>query len=133
MGRRENDNRRSTGPIPHPEGYFIRPTVFSDVDPSMRIANEEIFGPILSVIPWKTDNQMLEIANSVDYGLTAGILSDDINQALRMSREIQAGYVWINNSSDHYPGVPFGGYKDSGLGREECLRRDACLHASKSN
>ena len=103
--RRENDNRRSTGPIPHPEGYFIRPTVFSDVDPSMRIANEEIFGPILSVIPWKTDNQVFEIANSVDYGLTAGILSDDINQALRMSREIQAGYVWINNSSDHYPGT----------------------------
>ena len=117
--------RMTTGGLPdqspHPEGYFIRPTVFSDVDPSMRIANEEIFGPILSVIPWKTDNQVLEIANSVDYGLTAGILSDDINQALRMSREIQAGYVWINNSSDHYPGVPFGGYKDSGLGREECL------------
>ena len=106
---------------PHPDGYFIRPTVFSDVDPNMRVANEEIFGPILSVIPWKSDNQALEVANSVEYGLTAGILSNDINQALRMSREIQAGYVWVNNSSDHYPGVPFGGYKDSGLGREECL------------
>ena len=87
----------------------------------MRIANEEIFGPILSVIRWKSDNQALEIANSVEYGLTAGILSNDINKAIRMSREIQAGYVWVNNSSDHYPGVPFGGYKDSGLGREECL------------
>jgi betaine-aldehyde dehydrogenase len=117
--------RMTTGGLPsqspHPEGYFVRPTVFSDVDPGMRIANEEIFGPVLSVIPWKTDDQVLKIANSVDYGLTAGILSNDINQALRMSREVQAGYVWINNSSDHYPGVPFGGYKDSGLGREECL------------
>jgi len=117
--------RMTTGGVPdespHPDGYFVRPTVFSNVDPSMRIANEEIFGPVLSVIPWKSDDQALSIANSVDYGLTAGILSNDINQALRMSREVQAGYVWINNSSDHYPGVPFGGYKDSGLGREECL------------
>lgn len=117
--------RMTTGGLPdqspHPEGYFVRPTVFSDVDPGMRIANEEIFGPVLSVIPWKSDDQVLKIANSVDCGLTAGILSNDINQALRMSREVQAGYIWINNSSDHYPGVPFGGYKDSGLGREECL------------
>ena len=121
----EEGAKMTTGGIPdqspNPEGYFIRPTVFTDVDPSMRIANEEIFGPVLSVIPWKSDEQVMEIANSVDYGLTAGILSDDINRALRMSREIQAGYVWINNSSDHYPGVPFGGYKDSGLGREESL------------
>jgi len=117
--------RMTTGGVPdespHPNGYFVRPTVFSNVNPSMRIANEEIFGPVLSVIPWKSDDQALSIANSVDYGLTAGILSNDINQALRMSREVEAGYVWINNSSDHYPGVPFGGYKDSGLGREECL------------
>ena len=106
---------------PHPDGYFFRPTLFSDVSPSMRVANEEIFGPILSVLPWSTNDQVIDIANSVDFGLTAGILSNDINQALRMSKEIQAGYVWINNSSDHYPGVPFGGFKDSGLGREECL------------
>ena len=106
---------------PHPDGLFIRPTLFSDVSPSMRVANEEIFGPILSVLPWSTDDQAIDIANSVDYGLTAGILSNDINQALRMSKQIQAGYVWINNASDHYPGVPFGGFKDSGLGREECL------------
>ena len=121
----EEGAKMTTGGIPdqspNPEGYFIRPTVFTDVDPSMRIANEEIFGPVLSVIPWKSDEQVMEIANSVDYGLTAGILTDDINRALRMSRKIQAGYVWINNSSDHYPGVPFGGYKDSGLGREESL------------
>ena len=107
--------------MPHPDGCFFRPTLFSDVSPDMRVANEEIFGPILSVLPWSTDDQVIDIANSVDFGLTAGILSNDINQALRMSKEIQAGYVWINNSSDHYPGVPFGGFKDSGLGREECL------------
>ncbi len=107
--------------MPHPDGYFFRPTLFSDVSPSMRVANEEIFGPILSVLPWSKNDQVIDIANSVDFGLTAGILSNNINQALRMSKEIQAGYVWINNSSDHYPGVPFGGCKDSGLGREECL------------
>ncbi len=117
--------KMTTGGIPehtpHPNGLFIRPTLFSDVSPDMKIANEEIFGPILSVLSWSTDNQVIDIANSVDFGLTAGILSNDINQALKMSKEIQAGYVWINNSSDHYPGVPFGGFKDSGLGREECL------------
>ena len=106
---------------PHLDGYFVRPTVFANVNPNMRIAKEEIFGPVLSIIPWSEDSEAMKIANSVDYGLTAGILSNDINQALRMSLAVEAGYVWINNASDHYPGIPFGGYKDSGLGREECL------------
>ena len=106
---------------PHEDGYFIRPTVFSEVDPNMQIAREEIFGPVLSIIRWSKESEALRIANSVNFGLTAGILSPDLNLALRMARDVQAGYVWINNSSDHYPGVPFGGVKDSGLGREECL------------
>ena len=106
---------------PHAEGLFIRPTVFAGVTPEMRIAKEEIFGPVLSVMSWTDDAEVMSIANGLEYGLTAGILTNDINRALKMARQVQAGYVWVNNASDHYPGVPFGGYKDSGLGREECL------------
>ena len=106
---------------PHAEGLLIRPTVFAGVTPEMRIAKEEIFGPVLSVMSWTDDAEVMSIANGLEYGLTAGILTNDINRALKMARQVQAGYVWVNNASDHYPGVPFGGYKDSGLGREECL------------
>lgn len=117
--------RMTTGGLPqdppHPKGFFVRPTVFADVTPEMRIAKEEIFGPVLSVMSWTDESEVMAIANGVDYGLTAGILTNDINRALTMARQVQAGYVWVNNASDHYPGVPFGGYKDSGLGREECL------------
>jgi acyl-CoA reductase-like NAD-dependent aldehyde dehydrogenase len=70
---------------------------------------------------WTDDAEVMAIANGLEYGLTAGILTNDIHRALKMARQVQAGYVWVNNASDHYPGVPFGGYKDSGLGREECL------------
>ena len=106
---------------PHPSGLFVMPTIFADVTPKMRVAREEIFGPVLSILKWQTESELLEIVNSLRYGLTAGVITNDINQGLRLTKKIEAGYVWINNSSDHYPGVPFGGYKSSGLGREECL------------
>ena len=103
------------------QGFFIEPTIFDQVHYRMRLAQEEIFGPVESVIPWRNEGELAEMANSVIYGLTASIWSGDFRTAYRLAQEIEAGYIWINDSSRHFPGVPFGGYKQSGLGREECL------------
>jgi betaine-aldehyde dehydrogenase len=109
---------------PNPElqnGYFVLPTVFEDVNYKMRLAQEEIFGPVQSVLKWKNPNDLVEMANGVIFGLTASIWAKDFPTAFRMAQEIQAGYIWINDSSRHFPGVPYGGYKHSGIGRDECL------------
>jgi betaine-aldehyde dehydrogenase len=103
------------------KGYWLAPTVFADVNPKMRIGHEEIFGPVLSVFKWRDEKEALEIANSTEYGLTASIWTNDIKAALRVARGVRSGYVWVNNASAHYTGTPFGGYKNSGLGREEGL------------
>ncbi|NMO02018.1 aldehyde dehydrogenase family protein [Gordonia sp. TBRC 11910] len=103
-------------------GYFVAPTVFADVDPGARIAREEVFGPVLSVIPFDTEEEAVEIANSVDYGLTASVWTCDLNRAHRVTRDFEAGHTWINGSSTHFPNVPYGGVKGSGVGgKEECL------------
>lgn len=102
-------------------GYWFEPTVFADVTPDMRIAQEEIFGPVLSIMKWKDEAEAVRIANSTKYGLTASIWTDEIKVAMRMARAVKAGYVWVNGTSAHYYGVPFGGQKSSGLGREEGL------------
>jgi betaine-aldehyde dehydrogenase len=100
-------------------GFWVEPTVFADVTPKMRIAREEIFGPVLSVFKWKNIEEAIEIANSTEYGLTAAIWTKDLNSALTTARKVQSGYIWINGVSAHYKGVPFGGFKNSGTGREE--------------
>lgn len=100
-------------------GFWVEPTVFADVTRDMRIAKEEIFGPVLSVFKWKNIEDAIEIANSVEYGLTAAIWTKDLNTALTTARKVQSGYIWINGVSAHYKGVPFGGFKNSGTGREE--------------
>ena len=97
-------------------GFFVRPTVFDEVNVGMRIAKEEVFGPVISIIPWRDYDRMIEEANSVIYGLTAAIFTDDIKVAHRTASIIEAGYIWINDTA-----TPFGGYEDSGLGREESL------------
>ena len=102
-------------------GFFFEPTIFADVKPSMRIASEEIFGPVLSILRWSDQAEMLREVNKVDYGLTCAIWTNDIRNAHRLVGEVQAGFVWINEVSRHLLGTPFGGYKQSGLGREECL------------
>jgi betaine-aldehyde dehydrogenase len=102
-------------------GFFVAPTVFGDVTPDMRIAQEEVFGPILSVLTWKDEEDLMEIANGVEYGLTTSIWTNDLNTAHRIAGKAEAGFVWINSTSRHFPGVPFGGYKESGVGREEGL------------
>jgi betaine-aldehyde dehydrogenase len=103
------------------KGFFIEPTVFADVQPTMRIAREEIFGPVLSIFRWSDEAKMLEDVNAVEYGLTASIWTNDLSTAHRTAAAVQAGFVWINEVSKHFLGAPFGGYKQSGIGREECF------------
>jgi acyl-CoA reductase-like NAD-dependent aldehyde dehydrogenase len=97
-------------------GYFVRPTVFSDVSRDMTIAQEEIFGPVLSILPYDTEEEAIEIANDTVYGL-AGAVSGSDERARRVARRIRAGQVRVNSGRGG-GGAPFGGYKQSGLGRE---------------
>jgi len=100
------------------QGYFLSPAIFSDVTPTMRIAKEEIYGPVISIIPWSDQNQALEIANSVCYGLAAVIMGKDISRVHRAARRLQCGYVEVNGPVSFALGSPFGGVKSSGIGRE---------------
>ena len=103
------------------KGLFIEPTIFADVNMGMRIGKEEIFGPVLSVFKWSDEDKMLAEVNQVEYGLTCSIWTNDLATAHRTAGAVEAGYVWINEVSKHFLGAPFGGYKQSGIGREECI------------
>jgi acyl-CoA reductase-like NAD-dependent aldehyde dehydrogenase len=85
----------------------------------MSIAREEIFGPVISILPWDDYDQMIELANAVELGLTASVWTRDLDLAHQTADRLDAGYVWVNDSTIHYFGTPFGGTKDSGIGREE--------------
>jgi betaine-aldehyde dehydrogenase len=101
-------------------GFFINPTIFTDVKPNMTIAKEEIFGPVISVLTWESYEELIEIANSTLYGLTAMIATNSLSNAMKTAEDIQAGYVWVNTFG-RYSGAPYGGWKLSGLGVEECF------------
>ena len=103
------------------DGYFVEPTVFDGVDNDMRIAQEEIFGPVLSVIEFGTEAEAMEIANNVEYGLVAGIHTQNMGRAHRFARDVQAGQVYINEWFAGGEETPFGGFKKSGFGREKGL------------
>lgn len=109
-------------PSDREKGFFIEPTVFDRVDPDMRIAQEEIFGPVLSVFEFSSEEEAQALANRTAYGLVAGIHTRDIERALRVARQVDAGQVWINGWYLGEEQVPFGGYKMSGIGREKGLR-----------
>jgi acyl-CoA reductase-like NAD-dependent aldehyde dehydrogenase len=102
-------------------GFWVEPTVFGDVHPQMKIAREEIFGPVLSVFSWRDEDAIIELANSVEYGLTAAVWTSDIKRALKAARRVQSGMVWVNGVGNHFKGTPYGGYKNSGVGKESCL------------
>jgi (Z)-2-((N-methylformamido)methylene)-5-hydroxybutyrolactone dehydrogenase len=99
-------------------GWFVEPTIFTDVNPQMRIANEEVFGPVLSVIPFDDEDEAVRMANNTVYGLAAGVWTQSIRRALMMSERLEAGTVWVNTYRAVSYMSPFGGYKRSGIGRE---------------
>ncbi|KAM0542266.1 hypothetical protein ACHAPJ_012874 [Fusarium lateritium] len=100
------------------KGFFIEPTVFTDVKPSARIYREEIFGPVVVITKFKTEDEAVDLANDTTYGLGSAVFTTDLERAHRVSAEIEAGMVWVNSSQDCDPRVPFGGVKQSGIGRE---------------
>jgi len=109
------------GPATRPEcgrGWFVEPTIFSRVDNAMRIAQEEVFGPVLSVIRFGSEDEAIRIANDVRFGLAAGVWTRDLSRMLRVAEAIRAGTIWVNTYRSVSYLSPFGGYKDSGLGRE---------------
>jgi betaine-aldehyde dehydrogenase len=105
-------------PADFKRGYYVEPTIFYDVDNSARIAREEIFGPVAAVIPFEDEADALRIANDTPFGLAAAVWSRDIYKALRMVKAIRAGIVWVNHMQPTYVEAPWGGYKQSGFGRE---------------
>ncbi|WP_397473991.1 aldehyde dehydrogenase family protein [Pusillimonas sp.] len=113
------------GRIPDDEalagGYFYLPTILANVHSKMRVAREEVFGPVMSVLSWSDEEDLFRAVNGVEYGLTASIWSNDLKTAMRASQRVDAGYVWINDVSRHFLGAPFGGFKQSGFGKEESL------------
>ncbi len=106
-------------------GYFIEPTIFTDVDNRSHLAQEEIFGPVLAIIPFDTEAQAIQMANDSRYGLAAGIWSRDLARVLRVSKVLQCGSIWVNTYRAVAAQAPFGGFKESGIGRE---RGEAGLH-----
>ncbi len=103
---------------PFDRGFYYPPTVFADVGPAMRLAQEEIFGPVLSVLGWTDEAEMVRAVNSTRFGLTASILTRDLATAHRLAGAVDVGYDWLNDVEKRWIGVPFGGYKDSGTGSE---------------
>ncbi|MBN9474517.1 MAG: aldehyde dehydrogenase [Bordetella sp. SCN 67-23] len=102
-------------------GFFVEPTVFTGVTAGMRIANEEIFGPVLSVLKWSDEETLFEQVNAVEYGLTGAVFTRDLAQAHRAAGRIQSGFVWVNHAGPHFLGASYGGYKQSGIGRDESI------------
>jgi len=99
-------------------GFFVQPTIFTDVKQDMRIAREEIFGPVAVVMKFKTDEEAIELANDTAFGLAAAVFSQNINRALNVAHSLEAGSVFVNNHNWTEVAMPFGGYKQSGWGRE---------------
>jgi acyl-CoA reductase-like NAD-dependent aldehyde dehydrogenase len=99
-------------------GYFMQPTVFTDVKDDMRIAREEIFGPVLSVFSFEDEDEVVARANASRYGLVAALWTNDLKRAHRVAAKLEAGTVWVNAYNILDPTTPFGGYKDSGIGRD---------------
>ncbi|TVY65510.1 Aldehyde dehydrogenase citD [Lachnellula suecica] len=125
VGEKEGAVIAAQAPLPtdpaSKDGFFVPPTLFRDVTRDMRIAQEEIFGPVVTATAFATEEEAISIANSSEYGLTAGIFSRDSEKAMRVARKLDVGMVWVNNYNRATVGLAFGGTKHSGFGREHCI------------
>jgi 2-formylbenzoate dehydrogenase len=111
---------------------FIEPTYLDGIGPDFAVARQEIFGPVVSVLRWEDEDTAFAIANALEYGLTGSIMTNDLRTAHRAARRLDAGFVWVNTAGPHYVGLPYGGWKDSGLGSEEGLDELISYTRSKS-
>jgi acyl-CoA reductase-like NAD-dependent aldehyde dehydrogenase len=118
VGQRDGAQLKTGGGRWGNKGYFVKPTVFSGVRNDMRIAREEIFGPVAAVIPFKDEDDAIFQGNDTQYGLAAAVWTRDVSRAHRVGRALKAGTVWVNTYMNVDPISPFGGYKQSGIGRE---------------
>ncbi len=121
VGQREGATLATGGDTPDRPGYFVEPTVFTDVEPDMRIAREEIFGPVLAVSKYSDRDEAVEMANDVEFGLTAGVFSQDVTEVHRLAQALEAGTIYVNEWFGGTVETPFGGFKKSGIGREKGL------------
>lgn len=119
-------------PPGHDRGFFVEPTVFDEVTEDMRIFREEIFGPVMALTTWSDEEEAIRIANLGDYGLTANIYTNDLATVLRVLPRLDAGFVWANGLGEHFLGLPYGGVKESGIGREEGLEQLLSFTQEKS-
>jgi aldehyde dehydrogenase (NAD+) len=118
-GKKEGAKLLTGGDRHGDKGYFVQPTVFSDVKDNMRISTEEIFGPVMQIMKFKTIDEVIERANNTKYGLAASVFTKNIDNAMQISNSLRAGTVWINCYDNFDIATPFGGYKSSGFGREK--------------
>ncbi|ODQ81528.1 hypothetical protein BABINDRAFT_32708 [Babjeviella inositovora NRRL Y-12698] len=118
VGKKEGAQLITGGERIGGKGYFIKPTIFGNVHEEMRIVKEEIFGPVVTITKFETVDEVIELANNSEYGLAAGLHTEDINKAIDVSNRLKAGTVWVNTYNDFHSSVPFGGYAQSGIGRE---------------
>lgn len=131
-GKKEGAKLQFGGDMPDIDGAYINPTLFTDVNNDMRIAREEIFGPVASILPFNGIDEAITIANDTIYGLAAGVWTSDLSKAHRLIREIEAGVIWVNSFDEADMTQPFGGYKQSGNARDKCIESLLSYTQSKS-
>jgi phenylacetaldehyde dehydrogenase len=118
LGLAEGAEVAVSGELPDGPGWFVPPTVFTEVTPDMRIAREEIFGPVAAILPFDSEEEAIALANDSEYGLAAGVWTGSLARAHRTAAALEAGTVWVNTYNEFDPAVAFGGMKQSGLGRD---------------
>ncbi|AAV97167.1 5-carboxy-2-hydroxymuconate semialdehyde dehydrogenase (plasmid) [Ruegeria pomeroyi DSS-3] len=118
IARQDGATVAAGGEVVGDQGYFVRPTLFTGANNRMRIAREEIFGPVLTAIPFSTEEEALQIANDTPYGLTGYLWTNDLTRALRFTDKLEAGMIWVNSENVRHLPTPFGGVKASGIGRD---------------
>jgi acyl-CoA reductase-like NAD-dependent aldehyde dehydrogenase len=132
IGRQEGATVRGGGTVPDgTAGYYVAPTVFGGVDQSMRIAREEIFGPVATILTFRDEAEAIASANAVEYGLAATVWTQDLGRAMRMADRLEAGIVWTNCPNHGQWNVPYEGHKVSGLGEDKGPRVDRHVHPTE--